>query len=855
MHNYFDRVKRFSSLGLMPWLLFCLLIFFRGPAYAQQSNPEKTPDQMQQSEDLNKTLTQSCTVETQELAQLKEQLDKLRDSTKTLDTEISAYKVQASAYSNLLHQETPVEKLKKIRAELEAAIQDITKRLQNLNDRLAQIRKLHGEEKQQYDFNNQQLAKTTSTASKTPEGRAILDKLKGLNKTISEQLQVTSNIEDIYVKSINQLDEVKESSVSLANSYDQQIEESQKQALFSRKENFLVSINWKELSADLQKLIDEAHHVYSRDFWTKQFRNLWRAGGFLLIKALLLFAIVQFLILRLRKFCSSLKERLQDQKPWLCLTLDLFRRSLPLSGTVLFLYAYAQLQSLSSSFPFMSVIINVLLTWLLTRWVLDLVKLIKRSNRLQVPRELLARIRCLVLIILFFAIPYLVLQWNLGSSSSFLLLARIAFEIYLIIWSLHFWKLFRQSSADSHLTSSRELSALRVGTIGWGYSAAFGGIILELVGYGQLALYWYASWGRSVAVVIWGTLLFFVLREWDRSITSVPVSDRKETHHIRWLLVRLLGVAWLGALAAFLMLAWGAKRAMVLGFFRILNQSIRLGEMRFNLLGIAYAFLILAFTLAASRFWRQILKERILTDSGLEEGLQESVATISVYVLWTFGILAALHALGVGTTSLAVAFGALGIGLGFGLQNIFNNFISGIILLFERPIQVGEVVEIGGKWGMVSKINFRSTVVQTYDNASLIIPNSDFISTQVVNWSFKDPRLRRTVAVGVAYGSDVELVRETLLEIADNHPKVLKYPKYDVLFSDFGDSALVFNLRFWSTLNDFFAAETEIRFEIDRLFRERNIEISFPQRDIHIRTITPEVSVKMKKRESSDKSD
>ena len=855
MHNYFDRVKRFSILGLMPWLLFCLLIFFMGPAYAQQSNPEKTPDQMQQSEDLSKTLTQTCTLETQELAQLKEQLDKLQDSTKTLDTEISAYKVQASAYSNLLHQETPVEKLKKVRAELEAAIQDITKRLQNLNDSLEQIRKLHEEEKQQYDFNNQQLAEITSTASNIREGRAILDQLKGLNKTISEQLQVTSNIEDIYVKSINQLNEVKESSVSLAKSYDQQIEESQKQALFSRKVNFLVSINWKEISADLQKLTDEAHHVYSRDFWTKQFRNLWRAGGFLLIKALLLFAIVQFLILRLRKFCSHLKERLQDQKPWLCLTLDLFRRSLPLSGTVLFLYAYAQLQGLSSSFPFMSVIINVLLTWLLTRWVLDLVKLIKRSNRFQVPRELLARIHCLVLIILFFAIPYLVLQWNLGSSSSFLLLARIAFEIYLIVWSLNFWKLFRQSSAESHLTSSRELSALRIGTIGWGYSAAFGGLILELVGYGQLALYWYASWGRSVAVVIWGTLLFFVLREWDRSITSVPVSDRKETHHIRWLLVRLLGVAWLGALAAFLMLAWGAKRAMVLGFFRILNQSIRLGEMRFNLLGIAYAFLILAFTLAATRFWRLFLKERILTDSGLEEGLQESVATISVYVLWTFGILAALHALGVGTTSLAVAFGALGIGLGFGLQNIFNNFISGIILLFERPIQVGEVVEIGGKWGMVSKINFRSTVVQTYDNASLIIPNSDFISTQVTNWSFKDPRLRRTVAVGVAYGSDVELVRETLLEIAGNHPKVLKYPKYDVLFSDFGDSALVFNLRFWSNLNDFFAAETEIRFEIDRLFRERNIEISFPQRDIHIRTITPEVSLKMKKGESSDKSD
>lgn len=846
MHNHLEAAKRFPGLALIPWLLFWLLIVFTVPSQAQPNKPEKPSSQIQQSDDLSKTLNQSCISEKQELAQLKEQHDKLRDSKKTLDTEIGAYKVQASAYSNLLHQETPVEDLKKVRADLEAAIQDVAKRLQNLNSSQEEVHKLHEEEKQQYDFNSQQLAKIRKSNSNTQPDRVIADQLQNLNKAISEQLQVTSAMEDIYVKNIAQLEEVKESFDSLAKSYDQQIEERQKQVLFSRKENFLVAVNLKEITADVQKLIDEAHQFYSRDFWAKQLRTIWRSGGILLVKAFLLFVITQILILRLRKFCLHLKERLQAQKHWFCLTLDLFRRSLPLSGTVLFLYAYAQLQDLSSGFPFVSVIINVLLTWLIGRWVLDLIKLIKRSQRLQVPLELLAKIHWIVSTILFFAIPYLVLQWNLGSSSSVLLLARVAFEIYLIVWSLRFWKVFRQTSAESYLTSSRELSTLRIAIIGWGYTAAFGGLILELVGYGQLALYWYVSWGRSVAVIIWGTLLFLVLYEWNRAITSVPVPERKETHHIRWLLVRLLGAAWVGAMAAFLMIAWGARRAIVLGFFRILNQSIRLGEMRFNLLGIAYAFLILAFTLAATRFWRQTLKKRILPDSGLEEGLQESVATLSVYVLWALGILAALHALGVGTTSLAVAFGALGIGLGFGLQNIFNNFISGIILLFERPIQVGEVIEIGGEWGTVSKINFRSTVVQTYNNASLIIPNSDFISNQVVNWSFKDPKLRRSVTVGVAYGSDIELVRDTLLEIADNHPKVLKYPKYDVVFSDFGDSALVFKLRFWSTLNDFFPAETEIRFEIDKLFRERNIEISFPQRDINIRSIVPDVAVNLK---------
>ncbi|NQU64881.1 MAG: mechanosensitive ion channel [SAR324 cluster bacterium] len=218
----------------------------------------------------------------------------------------------------------------------------------------------------------------------------------------------------------------------------------------------------------------------------------------------------------------------------------------------------------------------------------------------------------------------------------------------------------------------------------------------------------------------------------------------------------------------------------------------------------------------------------------METGLQESITTITVYLIWVFGLITALNLFGLNPTSLMVVFGALGIGLGFGLQSIFNNFMSGLILLFERPIQVGDDIEINSIWATVKKINVRSTLVQTYDNASLIIPNSDLINNQVTNWSFKDKRLRRQITVGVAYGSDIELVRETLLEIGKNTPKVLRYPAPEVLFSDFGDSALIFKLRLWTHIEDFLTVETETRFQIDRLFKERNISIAFPQRDIHL---------------------
>ncbi|MBU1169118.1 MAG: mechanosensitive ion channel [Proteobacteria bacterium] len=227
----------------------------------------------------------------------------------------------------------------------------------------------------------------------------------------------------------------------------------------------------------------------------------------------------------------------------------------------------------------------------------------------------------------------------------------------------------------------------------------------------------------------------------------------------------------------------------------------------------------------------------------MDIGVQDSITTISVYLIWAAGILMALNVFGLNMTSITVVLGALGIGLGFGLQNIFNNFLSGIILLFERPIQVGDDVEVNGTWAIVKKINVRSTVVQTYDNATLIIPNSDFISNQVTNWSFKDKRLRRNIVVGVAYGSDLDLVRKSMLEAADKTPRVLKLPKPDVVFRDFGDNALIMVLRLWTRVEYFISVESTVRFEIDRLFRERKIEISFPQRDLHIRSLNPDIII------------
>jgi len=298
--------------------------------------------------------------------------------------------------------------------------------------------------------------------------------------------------------------------------------------------------------------------------------------------------------------------------------------------------------------------------------------------------------------------------------------------------------------------------------------------VLEFAGYGSLAIYWFSSWACTAVSFFWGWLFLCILREWNKrfkaSSSPGPSDTSKPVETLQWLFIWIAGLAWLGLFSLSLLFAWGAKQTVIVSLFRILSKEVTIGEMRLSVLKFVCAFLILLCTHAATHVWRNTIIKKILEGSGLISGVRHSIANITVYILWIFGILISLNVAGFSTTSLMVAFGTLGIGIGFGLQNIFNNFISGIILLFERPIQVGDVVEINGAWGEVRKINVRSTWIETYDNASLIIPNADFISGQVTNWTAKDPKVRRILKIGVAYGSDVELVNRTPISSANPIP-------------------------------------------------------------------------------------
>jgi small-conductance mechanosensitive channel len=256
---------------------------------------------------------------------------------------------------------------------------------------------------------------------------------------------------------------------------------------------------------------------------------------------------------------------------------------------------------------------------------------------------------------------------------------------------------------------------------------------------------------------------------------------------------------------------------------------------------ILLLLILFASVIIIERIVQKQLIRRFLSRTKLQPSLQFGLSRIIGYTLIAVGFYVAFQLVGVDLSSLAIIAASLGVGIGFGLQNIINNLVSGIIILAERPISIGDRIEVAGVAGRVTKIQLRSTTMVTNDNITMIVPNADFISNTVTNWSHGDPKVRIRVPVGVAYGSDLKLLQRLLLEAAAEHPKALRDPSPVVLFTEFGDSSLNFELGVWTQEMTAIPIHftSEMNFIIDQKLRENDIEIPFPQRDLHVRSGLP----------------
>ena len=301
------------------------------------------------------------------------------------------------------------------------------------------------------------------------------------------------------------------------------------------------------------------------------------------------------------------------------------------------------------------------------------------------------------------------------------------------------------------------------------------------------------------------------------------------------LLVRL---GWWFMMILTLIFIWDLSASMVDEFRIVFTQGFMVGSLKIIPARIVLALVSLGLLVAFSAWFQGQMRKRWARKMPIERGAQEAMITVVGYIGVATAILITLGIAGIDYANLAIIAGALSLGIGFGLQNIVNNFISGLILLFERPIKTGDWIVVGNTEGYVKRIRMRATQIQTFDRADVIVPNSELISGQVTNWMLQDQSGRARIPIGVAYGSDTQKVKEVLLKVAHEHPEVIideSVPLPKVLFRNFGDSSLNFELRFHiRNIDERINVISDLNFAIDMAFRENDIKIPFPQRDVHI---------------------
>ena len=281
---------------------------------------------------------------------------------------------------------------------------------------------------------------------------------------------------------------------------------------------------------------------------------------------------------------------------------------------------------------------------------------------------------------------------------------------------------------------------------------------------------------------------------------------------------------------------------------------IKMGKGNLTLQSLLILGLLFILVIVAEKIVRERIIMRIFEKTDFPESLEYGIARILGYIFLLIGFYMAFQIVGIDLSSLTIIAGGISVGVGFGLQNIINNFVSGIIIFAEQPIAIGDRVEVSGIAGRVVKISLRSTMVVTSDNITMIVPNADFISHTVTNWSYSDPKVRIRIPVGVAYGTDPTEVEKLLLEVAKEDSRTLKDPEAKVIFRAFGASSLDFELAAWT--KEMSTRPTSyisgMNFAIEKKLREHDIEIPFPQQDLHIRSSGFEIKKSEETKSSSE---
>ncbi len=514
---------------------------------------------------------------------------------------------------------------------------------------------------------------------------------------------------------------------------------------------------------------------------------------------------------------------------------------LPLYGVTLIVVAQTNYQldlALNQLLLFICALISVAVTW---HWIVILSKNYLPDTEAELPSL------SILLLFILISLSYFIFYNEFLSFST----PRLAQIIHVILFSIIFINLLISFRQVSLVFAKHEFSSTLY---------RIGSLIIVLMWLGEILgfhnLVQYLLYGFSGSLLVW--IFYFVSRIMIRdALNYLEFGDHRFLSNLRGLMGIQGGESWPGllwirffltlviiivALLA-LMFIWDLSATSFAFAVEVLIDGFDIGQFHITPIKLLFSIFIVALLMMAARTMKNAISASLADNSSLDPSGKEAVTTLVGYLGIGLVILIGLTIAGFDLTSLAFIAGALSLGLGFGLQNIVNNFVSGIILLFERPVRRGDWIRVGSTEGRVIQIKVRSTEIRTFDGADVVVPNSELISQQVINMTLRDIHGRVIIPVGVAYGSDVELVNKLLLSVAEEHPLILKSITDKlpiVLFRGFGDSALLFELRvFIGDVSKILKVASDLNFSIEQKFRQNQIQIPFPQRDLHLRSMPP----------------
>jgi len=361
-------------------------------------------------------------------------------------------------------------------------------------------------------------------------------------------------------------------------------------------------------------------------------------------------------------------------------------------------------------------------------------------------------------------------------------------------------------------------------------------------------------------ISIYAAILFWVATKLLEAIVRVLLLTKAARHlaivrlhadTVRQSLFRLIRVVTVIGWAAMTLQGFGAFDATVEGLKEAVDSKISIGDFSVSPGDILIFFIVVWLTFKISQLLRFVLEVDVLQHLDLPRGVPGAITRVTHYALVVLGVMIGASAAGLDFSRINLIVGALGVGIGFGLQNVVNNFVSGLILLFERPIRVGDKIQLAELFGTVKNIGMRASIVRTFQGAEVIVPNANLISAEVINWTLSDDRRRMELPVGVTYGTDPENVINILVEVAKEHPDVMSDPEPAALFRGFGDSSLDFQLRAW-TRGDFVQVSSDLLVAVNCALADAGIEIPFPQRDLHLRSVDADAAERLSSRKQDN---